>query len=113
MYIIDNRDEQVNCRMNNLGCSGEHVTGAHLNRQILHILQDMLHEVNPYVSQFKQTLNMLENNEIQNDQLHITSDGIFDCQQYNQPSGHGQHEVAAFIPGNEHDSDYTMDRREI
>ena len=72
----------------------------------------MLHQYNPYVQRFKQTLNMIQDHEIMDYELNIHTNGNIDHRRYNKPTGHGQEEIAAFIPGNENDNDFT-DKRSI
>jgi hypothetical protein len=107
MYLIDDENEQVDCRICNVS---DETSGSRLNRELLLLLQTMLHSCNPFVHQFKQVVNMIEDHEIAQYQLHISTDGRMDYRQYNRPTGNATHEVAAFIPGSEQDTNITNSR---
>ena len=97
LYIIDNHHSQVNLRMSHLGGAN-----SKLDREVLRRLQNMLHQVNPFVQRFRQVIDMINDNErLIEYQITINTDGSVDHRQYNRPTGHGQDELAGYIPGDE------------
>jgi len=97
LYIIDNHHSQVNLRMSHLGGAN-----SKLNREVLLRLQNMLHQVNPFVQRFRQVIDMINDNErLIEYQITINTDGSVDHRRYNRPTGHGQDELAGYIPGDE------------
>ena len=53
LYIIDNHHSQVNLCMSHLGGAN-----SKLNHEVLCRLQNMLHQVNPFVQRFRQVIDM-------------------------------------------------------
>ena len=107
LYIIDNHDTQVNLRMSHLGGAD-----SKLNNEVLRMLQNMLHQYNPFVQQFRQVIDMINDNErLIEYQIVINTDGSVDHRRYNRPTGHGQDELAGYIPGDE--VNVTTDHRSI
>ena len=107
LYIIDNHDTQVNLRMSHLGGAD-----SKLNNEVLRMLQNMLHQYNPFVQQFRQVIDMINDNDrLIEYQIMINTDGSVDHRRYNRPTGHGQDELAGYIPGDE--VNVTTDHRSI
>ncbi len=88
LYIIDNQDEQVNQRITNIGG-----INSDLNRDLLlKRLQDLLHKCNPFVTQFKQTISTIKDDNGANlteYEIRINADGNVDHRRYNCSTGHG------------------------
>ena len=79
LYIIDNHDSQVNLRMSHLGGAD-----SKLNSEILCRLQMMLHQLNPFVQQFRQVIDMINDNDhLIEYQITINTDGSVDHRRYN------------------------------
>ncbi len=104
MFFIDDIQEQVNCRMLQLG--GEE---GGLDRDLLLKLQTMLHDHNHFVHQFKQLVDEIEEGEVADFTIHITNQGQVD-RRYNVPTGQGEREVATVIPGNARDANVSEGR---
>ncbi|UZO22173.1 uncharacterized protein OCT59_014543 [Rhizophagus irregularis] len=68
-----------------------------LDPMILGELQQMLHDINPYVNQFRQAGNLLKHNPSLDLKLVITNNRTKDPQRYNTPNAS---EVAAIMIGN-------------
>ncbi len=96
LYIIDNDLDQLNQRMS-------HFSNTGMSRELLHRLQQCLHEDNPFVMQFRQTIQDLqaENVALEEREIIIGTNGHIDHRRYNPPTGEGQQEVAGFIPGSD------------
>ena len=104
MFFIDDINEQVNCRMLQLG--GEE---GGLNRELLLELQTMLHNNNRFVHQFKQLLEEVAEGEVADYTIHINHGGQMD-RRYDEPTGQGKREVATVIPGNARNTDVSEGR---
>ena len=87
IYIYDT-DHEVENRLNII---------PNLDSTILAELQQMLHDINPYVNIFRQTGNLLKQNPSLDLKLVITNNRTKDSQCYNTPSAS---EVAAIMIGN-------------
>ena len=74
-----------------------------LDPMILAELQQMLHDINPYVNRFRQVGNLLKNNSSLDLKLIITNKRTKDSQCYNTPNAL---EVAAIMIGNEQEIEY-------
>ena len=96
LYIIENDLDQVDQRISNFSNVGMH-------RELLHQLQQYLHQINPFVVQFQKTIQDLQNRNIALEEIYICIqiDGQIDHHRYNVPTGNGQQEVAGFIPDSE------------
>jgi hypothetical protein len=98
LYIIDNDSEQVDQRLRNF-------VNNNMNRELLYRLQESLLQCNPFIKQFRQTIQDIQNTGMSLDEreIYISTDGHVDHRRYNAPTGYGQQEVAGFIPGAEED----------
>ena len=69
----------------------------------LYQLQCMLHADYPFVWQFRQVIQDIQDNNhvLEEREIFISMDGNIDHRQYNEPTGHGQQEVAGIMPGSE------------
>ena len=87
IYIYDT-DHEIQNRLNIM---------PGLDPIILAELQQMLHDINPYVNIFRQAGNLLKNNPLLDLKLVITNNRTKDPQCYNTPNAS---EVAAIMIGN-------------
>ncbi|CAB5217443.1 unnamed protein product [Rhizophagus irregularis] len=87
IYIYDT-DHEIQNRLNIM---------PGLDPMILGELQQMLHNINPYVNQFRQAGNLLKHNPSLDLKLVITNNRTKDPQRYNTPNAS---EVAAIMIGN-------------
>jgi hypothetical protein len=78
-----------------------------LDRDILHELQTMLSEVNPYAQMFRSIRDLVSNNPTQALHLRILAKRSKDARTYNIPTGN---EVAAIMVG---DGSEDVDHRDV
>jgi hypothetical protein len=88
LYIIDNDSEQVHQRLRNF-------VNNNMNRELLQRLQECLLQCNPFVQQFRQTIQDIQSTDMSLDEreIYISTDGHVDHRRYNAPTGYGQQEV--------------------
>ena len=103
LYIMDNELDKVDKRMS-------HFVNVYMTRDLLHRLQVMLHDFNPLVRQFRQTIQDIRdlNHALEEREIFISTNGDVDHRCYNAPTGLGQNEVAGIMPGSE---DSGLDKR--
>jgi hypothetical protein len=94
LYIIDNAESQLQARLQAMGREG----GSALDQATLRELQQMLLDSNTYVRRFQQVMDLPEA-ELAQYEIVLRADGTVDRRRYNAPTGHGQSEVAGFMPG--------------
>ena len=80
LYIIDNSLDQLNQRMS-------HFSNTGMSRELLYRLQQCLHENNPFVIQFRQTIQDLQagNVALEERVIIIGTNGHVDHRRYNAP----------------------------
>ena len=87
-----------------------HTANQNLDRDIMQILQDTLHNHHPGVAMYKQALELIANTSEQQCKIALRFDERTDHRRYNFLAAAAANEIAVIIPG---DGDQPQDSRDI